>query len=288
MSAWDPSFVDPTARDSGGYILRAAGTRSGPMTLENGASITFPWKRQQQLGLTPAEIDVREEASFGDVLFLNLTGPKLSPGAPSNTNTAVLQLGSDFAGTFNRGHLQLHSPDGTKYGSVGGNAYNTGLVMELRSTDVVDINVPGTSLTMAKDGGANPGLTLDTFVINKAWYTFSPTITQGAVTLIYTNHYSRYVKIGRTVHWSFILTFTSAGTANPIIIDLPFDAAGFGGNRAIGPGYLYPNGAPSIFGQFLLHNSLTYMVFGIPAGYYGTALTTNHVLTGTVTYETAA
>lgn len=61
MADWDSSLVDPTDQARDTMLIRAIGGKSGPVSYENGAKITFPWKRQQQIsGSKPGEIWVRD------------------------------------------------------------------------------------------------------------------------------------------------------------------------------------------------------------------------------------
>ncbi len=54
--AWDGSLVDPTRGPVDAVFSRtpfsSVGGRTGPLTLENGAKLSFPWKEQQDAGLT--------------------------------------------------------------------------------------------------------------------------------------------------------------------------------------------------------------------------------------------
>jgi hypothetical protein len=354
MPDWDSTLYDPTSQPSDGFRIYSSGGRSGPLALENGAKISFPWARQQQAGGTPGEIWVREgtdPTNSLDAHTLFVVGadvndqddgarPKLrldSYWANGEKSSASLQAGDAVSSLQTRvrvsnqridletipltttggavdgeiaasGRMRLHSatvaapsttlaanplvvgarplvgpgswPNGAQL-VLGHNwiqAATTVLPTTLAFTPALNLQPSGGEVQIA--GAALTGLT-------GAWTAWAPVISQGAVTHIYTNHYSRYIKIGRTVHWSFILTMTTAGTANPVIMTLPVAAAGFAGNRSIGSGYIYPNAAPNVFGQFLL-NTLTTVAFGLPAGFYSTSMSTGHVITGTVTYEAAS
>lgn len=72
---WDPSFVDPTDRPADGLIARFVGGRSGPMSFENGAAVSFPWKRQQEItGTYPGTIRVHDDV---DKELMEVTGPTI-------------------------------------------------------------------------------------------------------------------------------------------------------------------------------------------------------------------
>jgi hypothetical protein len=75
-------------------------------------------------------------------------------------------------------------------------------------------------------------------VASEAWTSWTPTVTQFNSVSV-TNTRSRYMKIGRTVHFGIKLSVTSAGTAgSPILISAPFPAAADGAGACHGSGNL--------------------------------------------------
>ena len=83
---------------------------------------------------------------------------------------------------------------------------------QISSNLIVDVVYDGTQFQMINPAGA--------------WNTFSPVIDQSG-TITYTNNYSKYVMIGKTVHFQCSLVATSAGgAATAITVSLPVNANG--------------------------------------------------------------
>lgn len=87
---WDPSLVDPTAREFDGLILRSVGGRTGPVTLENGQRISFPFRAQQEVaGSTPPNIGAEHQAA-GSTMRLVIQGGAAFNGTPEISMIAPL------------------------------------------------------------------------------------------------------------------------------------------------------------------------------------------------------
>lgn len=93
---WDPSYVDPTDRPADGLLIRSVGGRTGPISLENGAALSFPWKAQQEKsGTTPSQMYVYEGVSGGNTVEITvLRAATLNDIATANQPT--LQLSSSY------------------------------------------------------------------------------------------------------------------------------------------------------------------------------------------------
>ncbi len=80
--AWDSSLYDPTKAPSDGFRIYSAGGRSGPLALENGAALSFPWATQQQIADTTAARIYVDEHNFPPrhEHELQLIGAKITTG----------------------------------------------------------------------------------------------------------------------------------------------------------------------------------------------------------------
>lgn len=158
--------------------------------------------------------------------------------------------------------------------------------------------------------GTNPQGTLSTVVarLNKiAPYTgaltaWTPAVNQNGAVAV-TNHYSRYIRIGRLVHGWFVVQCTGTGVAaNLIIVSLPV-AAVTTASPLIGEGTITDDSAtPDNTHKALLqvHSTGTDLSFksianaqeddrlGVTSTAFAAALTTNDTLRGRFTYESAS
>jgi hypothetical protein len=126
-----------------------------------------------------------------------------------------------------------------------------------------------------------------------AWTSYSPGLAQtGAVT--FTIDYSKYSRYGRTIHWSFWLTVTSAGTGgSAIVLTTPTTAASrFGiqgsGSATDASGSLRYTGlwrGESTTTAILVTHSTTGTGWGNNPNI---ALASGDVLEGHITYESAS
>lgn len=80
------------------------------------------------------------------------------------------------------------------------------------------------------------------------WTAHTPTVSQGASSNISkTVTYSKYIKVGRFVLWTFNISMTAAGTAgSPLRLSLPHAAASTGALSA-GGGYIYDASANTTY-----------------------------------------
>ena len=113
------------------------------------------------------------------------------------------------------------------------------------------------------------------------WTSYVPTWTQSA-TISKTVTYSRYIKLGRMVHWQFMLDPTSNGTAaNNMLLTLPVNCAQ-AGNLNIGTALLF-NGSVSIMLACVTNTASTIAFSADGAGtFYTTQLLSSHALNGYV------
>lgn len=151
-------------------------------------------------------------------------------------------------------------------------------------------NAAGT-LYLNANGGAVVIGSFDTSILNTAWTSYTPTISQpSSITKTVTR--SAYFKIGRLVIFQFNLALTAGGTGgNSITITLPVTAATAGGNQDVGRCYLY-NGATNLSMIAYTNSTTTITLFrgdiDAGAGAYTTALASGNAVTGTIIYESAA
>lgn len=131
-----------------------------------------------------------------------------------------------------------------------------------------------------------------------AWTVFTPTVTQSN-SPAFTNVYSAWVRIGRTIHVQSLIQFTANGTAtNPVLFTLPV-AAVVGGFRVIGIADFYDASGPNKYVlSAQLNNSTTVLRFqygdGVAddalgaSGGFTAAVANNDGISLTVTYEAAS
>lgn len=95
--SWDPSFVDPTKAPADARILTTPGGKSGPLSLENGARLSFPYKSQQEIaGTTPAYLQAVEVVNAVGPIHrqdVYVAGPTLVTGNPG----PVVQLSTNYS-----------------------------------------------------------------------------------------------------------------------------------------------------------------------------------------------
>lgn len=102
-TGFDPSLVDPTKQAHDGMIIRSVGGRSGPLALENGAKLTFPWASQQRItGALPGTVVAYDDTGLG-FTALSLEGSTMLAAA----DRAYIDLRG-----FNDGGSQLILGDG--------------------------------------------------------------------------------------------------------------------------------------------------------------------------------
>lgn len=199
-------------------------------------------------------------------------------------------------------------------------AISAGTTMSISAADDITISTTGTgddiiidpvgvltctgsAISLVSDGNGNVTITasgtgdlaltgapvtingVDVSTLLGQWTDHTPTITQsGSVTK--TTTYSRAVKIGRTVIWSFLLNVTGSGTGgSTVTLSTPYTAAQ-AGNMTVGAATLY-NGATNIQGEWALNATTTIAMYQ-SGGFYTTALASGNAITGTVVYEAAS
>ena len=127
-----------------------------------------------------------------------------------------------------------------------------------------------------------------------AWTSYTPTVTQsGAVTC--TVNYSKYARYGRTIHWTFWLTMTGAGTgSNAVTVSLPVTAASANGGAGVAAIYDSSASTPYVCSA-QTNGAATAIAFvgdASGAGNWGstpnTALATGDTIRGSITYEAAS
>jgi hypothetical protein len=83
VKEWDDSIVDFEAPIDG-YLTRSFGGRSGPLTVENGAAVSFPWQSQQEVpGTAPGTIYSVDGVESTGFVALELSSPTMVAGAES-------------------------------------------------------------------------------------------------------------------------------------------------------------------------------------------------------------
>ncbi|HMS60688.1 MAG TPA: hypothetical protein PKD63_00290 [Solirubrobacteraceae bacterium] len=137
---------------------------------------------------------------------------------------------------------------------------------------------------------------LDAAVLaSEAWTASTPTVTQSGTVAATVTH-SRYVRLGRTIMWSFRLDVTGAGTyGNAIALSLPV-AARAGNVFAAGTGYIYDASGPSMYvGAWHLASTTTLHLIDSDVASFASVgaspsvtLASGDVISGTVTYEAAS
>lgn len=127
-----------------------------------------------------------------------------------------------------------------------------------------------------------------------AWTSYTPTLTQsGAVTKTVT--YAKYQRVGRLIHATWSLAVTGTGTGvNVVTVSLPVTAAAA---VTAGSGFIFDSSASLHYGGIavlnttttcqLLSTSTDTTVF-LGGAVFTAALAAGDVVTGSVTYESAA
>lgn len=159
MAGWDPSLVDPTLAPADALVIRSPGGRTGSLNLENGASLAFPWKSQQEIsGSTPASINAVEVTSAGvHKQDMYLAGPSLVSG----TAAPFLRLSTAYSDDTNPNRRQVVlSTDGTSrldinsYSSTGGAvtlAGGSGHLVQVTSSNEVRLTATSSPVTVQAD-----------------------------------------------------------------------------------------------------------------------------------------
>lgn len=100
---------------------------------------------------------------------------------------------------------------------------------------------------------------LDTATGAGAWTSWTPTVSQPS-SVTNTNTYSRYVRIGRTIHFVCRLDITGTGTSgSEITVSLPVTAAA-GGGLVVGSGIVVDNGTAFYVGVAVTASGTTMQI----------------------------
>ena len=158
---WDPSLVDPTAVAHDGMLIRSVGGRSGPLALENGAELTFPWARIQRIsGTLPGTIYAQDQTD--GVLFNSLS--LRSPKALAAGDQAFLDLRCNDAGVpqINMGtpDTQVLINDTLIQIVMGGGILLLPDYLSVTASTTVDIEA-GTSMSLTTDATTGTDITLN-------------------------------------------------------------------------------------------------------------------------------
>jgi hypothetical protein len=145
------------------------------------------------------------------------------------------------------------------------------------------------------DGDVLTASDINTYLMGEggAWTSYTPTVTQSG-TVTCTVNYSKYSRYGRTIHWTFWLTMTGAGTgSNAVTVTLPATAASATGG--VGTAAIYDSSASTPYVCSFQTNSTTTVAFvndASGAGNWGitpaTALASGDTIRGQITYEAAS
>ena len=304
MKEWDDSIVDFAAPQDG-FLTRSFGGRSGPLMLDNGAPITFPWQSQQEIaGTAPSTIVSYDDTGVG-FTALSLEGPTMVAGA----NRAYLDLRGRSAGG-----AQLIMGDGSALNFVAinddqVNISSTGSGLILNNADLTIVGddtiwihnnlTTGTTVDVESNAALNligvpvniNGVDVSTGL--GAWTPYSPTLGQpGSVT--YTATYAHYRKQGRMVTVSLYLNVTGTGNASTkVTVSLPFTAvqAGF---LTVGTGHISEGSPSGSYPARVVLDSTTTAAFqptNVTTGnflgvvQFANAITSGDVIDCTFTYE---
>lgn len=176
---WDPTLVDPTDRPADGLLARFVGGRVGPLAMENGAALTFPYKKQQETpGTTPARLYTYEGLSGGNtVQILELKASDLNDQAEfdqprvdlisSYTNGDAGQL---VLGLGNSPAIVLGKPGGVPQIDLVGTVNHDGS-MEVDDLTVVDDLSVGDDASIGGDLGVTGTVTAATLTTGNATIT---------------------------------------------------------------------------------------------------------------------
>lgn len=147
----------------------------------------------------------------------------------------------------------------------------------------------------AWDGAALTESDINTYLMGEggAWTTHTPTVDQSG-TVTHTTTYSKYARYGRTIHWTFNLAITGAGTAGQLVtLTMPATAAA--NCPIVGMAQIYDLSTVTSYTVLVLGASTTTIFF--PAsqasanGWGNTpnlALASGDLIRGHVTYEAAS
>lgn len=222
MKEWDDSIVDFAAPQDG-FLTRSFGGRSGPLMLDNGAPITFPWQSQQEIaGTAPSTIVSYDDTGVG-FTALSLEGPTMVAGA----NRAYLDLRGRSAGG-----AQLIMGDGSALNFVAinddqVNISSTGSGLILNNADLTIVGddtiwihnnlTTGTTVDVESNAALNligvpvniNGVDVSTGL--GAWTAYTPTIGGGSTVGNGTaNGY--YAKLGKSLFLRLRFTLGSTST----------------------------------------------------------------------------
>lgn len=271
--------------DQGTYRLQIDGNvafndtfnMTGTLNLDSGGGIE---------ALTAGWIDVVGDAGHRTYLGSG-SGQALTVQGGSTSDVLINARGSG-------GDLTLSSTDG---------AVSVTAATSITLDPAGALSATGSSISLVSDGNGNVTITAsgtgdlaltgapvtingtDVSTLLGQWTTHTPTITQSG-TVTKTTTYSRSVKIGRLVIWSFLLAVTGSGTGgNDVTLSLPYTAAQ-AGNMTVGAATLY-NGATNVQGEWAINTTTTIAMYQT-GGFYNTALASGNAITGTVVYEAAS
>jgi hypothetical protein len=127
------------------------------------------------------------------------------------------------------------------------------------------------------------------------WASFTPTISQGASSdVAKTVDYSRYLRHGRMITWSFFMTLSASGTAGSAVeVTLPLAATST--QSIVGSGRVFDTSTSTSYSGTLLGSATTKVrLFGdwSGTGAWGStpnlAIASGDVISGAITYESAA
>lgn len=179
---WDPTYVDPTDRPGDGLLARFVGGRTGPLSLENGAAISFPWKRQQETaGTFPGTVQVYDNPTTE---FMQITGPTLTSGSQRasiylagwNDGTASVGISNGPVSMFiASGQVQI----------TGGSLVTDGVTIADDLAVPGDLTVGGSATVTGGITGASLGVstTVSALTVTASGTVTGATITTGQATL---------------------------------------------------------------------------------------------------------
>lgn len=261
-------------------IIRSVGGRTGPLALENGAKLTFPWARQQRIvGTFPGTMLAYDEAGFE---ALSLEGPTLNAVADrsyidlrgSTGGVGSVLIGNGVANNYMEvsADINLVRTSGTNVNLLRLNGVSRLSATNGTNAAVLELFVDGSATF---DAGS---LVFNASGINVLgqWTAYTPTLKQNGAAINKTVTYSRHMKIGRTVIFQCYLAATAAGTANTMVtVTLPATGVtAYNGGPISGTFYVYDASAGSNYlGHVMIVNSATEVAGLIHAqsGYMGTA-----------------
>ena len=276
MNEWDDSIVD-FAAPIDGFLTRSFGGRSGPLALENGAAITFPWQTQQEIpGTVPSTVVSYDDTGLG-FTALSLEGPTMVAAADRayvdlrgfNDGTPQLVLGSGVASEYisiSGGQALISTPGSFLTLNAGVTLTSPLGGVDISAETAIQITndtTNGTTITIDSNGALNlVGVPVNINGVDVStgltWTTFTSGLIQsGAPT--FTATYCKYTKVGRTVTVSMSLAITATGSAmagNAVQITLPFTAVQ-GGNLTVGSGHVFENSPTGSFPARVVLNSTT-------------------------------